>query len=143
MNTYKFSSNIFYPYALEQDYRAAGTWPDDGCDVSDAVYREFTAEPPPGKMRITGVDGMPAWQALPPLTKEQLVNLMEQQRQMLRSKADLEISWRQDAADAGMITEKEMAELALWKTYRVLVMRLDSSTVPKIIWPSLPETINN
>lgn len=54
-----------------------------------------------------------------------------------RAKADAEISWRQDAVDAGIATEDEATSLAAWKKYRVLLMRVDTST-DEISWPQEP-----
>lgn len=62
----------------------------------------------------------------------------EQQKSTLRQSADAEISWRQDAVDAGIATAEEAAALAEWKTYRVLLMRVDTSKAPYIEWPTLP-----
>ncbi|EEW3724042.1 tail fiber assembly protein [Escherichia coli] len=38
-------------------------------------------------------------------------------------------------------TEEEKALLAAWKTYRVLLNRVDTSTVPDIEWPEEPDTM--
>ncbi|EHP7004817.1 tail fiber assembly protein [Escherichia coli] len=35
-------------------------------------------------------------------------------------------------------TEEEKALLAAWKTYRVLLNRVDTSTAPDIEWPTNP-----
>ncbi|HBD5449293.1 TPA: tail fiber assembly protein, partial [Escherichia coli] len=35
-------------------------------------------------------------------------------------------------------TEEEKAFLAAWKTYRVLLNRVDTSTAQDIEWPALP-----
>lgn len=59
----------------------------------------------------------------------------EQKRQTLKSVADTEISWRQDAVDAGIATEEETAALTEWKKYRVMLMRVDTS---KPVWPTPP-----
>lgn len=56
----------------------------------------------------------------------------------LRAATDAEIAWRQDAVDAGIATAEEAAALAEWKTYRVLLMRVDTSTAPGIEWPTPP-----
>ncbi|WP_313080472.1 tail fiber assembly protein [Atlantibacter sp.] len=56
----------------------------------------------------------------------------------LRSIADAEIVWRQDAIDAGIATEDEINALAEWKKYRVLLMRVDTTKAPYINWPSMP-----
>lgn len=61
--------------------------------------------------------------------------LAEQQKTMLRQRADSEISWRQDAVDAAIATDEETAALAEWKKYRVLLMRVDTA---KPVWPTPP-----
>ncbi|EKD3398684.1 tail fiber assembly protein [Escherichia coli] len=38
-------------------------------------------------------------------------------------------------------TEEEKALLAAWKTYRVLLNRVDTSTAPDIEWPEEPDTV--
>lgn len=62
----------------------------------------------------------------------------ERQKVALRVVADAEIEWRKDADDSGEATDKEVAELALWRKYRVLLMRVDTSKAPDIEWPTLP-----
>lgn len=74
----------------------------------------------------------------PPPTHEQLIAQAEQQKTALRQTADAEIAWRQDAVDAGIATADEAAALAEWKKYRVLLMRIDTSTAPDIEWPTPP-----
>ncbi|HFS7359412.1 tail fiber assembly protein [Enterobacter roggenkampii] len=59
----------------------------------------------------------------------------ENMRAALRSTADTEISWRQDAVDAGIATDEETAALVEWKQYRVLLMRVDTA---KPVWPTPP-----
>ncbi|MFU0912935.1 hypothetical protein [Kluyvera intermedia] len=61
--TYIFSSdqNMFYPLVLKADYVAVGSWPDDGIQVSENLFREFTGPKPEGKTRGVGPDGMPVW----------------------------------------------------------------------------------
>ncbi|WP_142994764.1 tail fiber assembly protein, partial [Klebsiella pneumoniae] len=60
------------------------------------------------------------------------------QKSTLKSAADDEISWRQDAVDAGIATTEEAAALSEWKKYRVLLMRIDTSKAPDIEWPTPP-----
>lgn len=55
----------------------------------------------------------------------------------LKAVADSEIDWRQDAVDTEEASEKEISELAVWKKYRVALMRIDVSTAPDIVWPQL------
>ncbi|TXU80301.1 tail fiber assembly protein, partial [Enterobacter roggenkampii] len=49
-----------------------------------------------------------------------------------------EISWRQDAVDAGIATDEETAALVEWKQYRVLLMRVD---ITKPVWPTPPASV--
>ncbi len=44
-----------------------------------------------------------------------------------------------DAVDLDMATDEEKAALTEWKTYRVLLNRIDITTVPDIEWPEKPE----
>ncbi|WP_213854439.1 tail fiber assembly protein [Escherichia coli] len=82
-----------------------------------------------------GDDGFPVLAPYPELTKDELQERAEQQQQVLKSVADTEISWRQDAVDAGIATEEETAALSEWKKYRVLLMRIDTA---KPVWPTPP-----
>ncbi|WP_261372493.1 tail fiber assembly protein [Yersinia aleksiciae] len=56
----------------------------------------------------------------------------------LKSVADSEINWRQDAVDGGYAEPKEVTNLAAWKKYRVLLMRIDTSKAPDIEWLVAP-----
>lgn len=66
-----------------------------------------------------------------------------QKKNSLRSEADAEISWLQDAVDAEIATDEETSLLAEWKKYRVLLMRVDTSKAPGIDWPKPPEVSAN
>ncbi|EEX2874306.1 tail fiber assembly protein [Escherichia coli] len=137
MNNYKWSAkyNAFFPVALLPEYKA--TWElSDLVDVSDAVQAEFCREAPEGKIRGV-VDGMPAWIDIPPPSTAEIAELAEIKKSQLRVVADVEIAWRQDAVDAGIATAEETAALSEWKTYRVLLMRADTSA-PDITWPVQP-----
>lgn len=48
------------------------------------------------------------------------------------------ISTLQDAVDLGMATEAEETSLTAWRTYRVLLSRVDTSAAPDVVWPELP-----
>ena len=80
-------------------------------------------------------NGFPVLAPYPELTKDEQQERAEQKRQTLKSVADTEISWRQDAVDAGIATEEETAALTEWKKYRVMLMRVDTS---KPVWPTPP-----
>ncbi len=75
----------------------------------------------------------------PPIPKEQLITEAEQKKQSLLAEANNAIAPLQDAVDLGMATDEEKAQLTAWKTYRVLLNRVDTSLAPDIDWPEKPE----
>ncbi|MFL6895769.1 tail fiber assembly protein [Enterobacter roggenkampii] len=127
----------FYPIVEKERLMAAGGWPADGVDVTGEEYTALFPTPP-GKF-IDTLNGRPQWVDMPPPSKEQLISMAENERSAKRSVADNEISWRQDAVDAGIATKGETDDLAAWKKYRVLLMRIDTSKAPDIEWPTQPE----
>ncbi|WP_334473502.1 tail fiber assembly protein [Arsenophonus sp. PmNCSU2021_1] len=52
--------------------------------------------------------------------------------------ATCEIAPLQDAIDLDMATEEEKKRLIVWKRYRVLVNRIETSTTQEITWPKPP-----
>lgn len=93
-----------------------------GCGIG-STYKNGTFSPPP------------ALEA----TKEYLIAQAEQQKSSFLSEASQKISILQDAVDLDMATDAETAALPLWKKYRVLLSRVDTSTAPDIEWPVSPE----
>lgn len=133
------SKNAFIPAGMVEDYRNAGWDIDELIPVDDAVFAEYSATPPDGKIRGISADGFPEWVDAPQLTTEEQIALAERKKLSLRVSADSEIAWRQDAVDAGIATAEETAALAEWKKYRVLLMRIDTSKAPDIEWPIMPK----
>lgn len=138
---YSPSENAFYPYALQESYIAAGSWPADGLDVDDSVFYEFTGEIPAGKIRITGSDGLPAWGDSPPVTKEEAITaaeivkhgLIEQANEFMNSK-----QWPGKAA-IGRLKGDELEQYGLWLDYLDALEVLNTSSAPDIEWPTSPE----
>lgn len=48
------------------------------------------------------------------------------------------ISPLQDGVDLDIATLEEQSALTMWKRYRVLLNRVDTSTAPDICWPEIP-----
>ncbi|PHM61160.1 tail fiber assembly protein [Xenorhabdus ishibashii] len=138
MYHYSPGENLFYPTELQQDYINAGTWPSDGIAVNEAMYREYR-NPPEGKRRIAGTDGLPAWGDIPPPTPEELQRRAERQKQYRMTQASNAIAPLQDAVDLNMATDAEKSALTAWRKYRVLLNRVDCSTTPDIQWPEQPK----
>ncbi|MGL9722130.1 tail fiber assembly protein [Symbiopectobacterium sp.] len=53
--------------------------------------------------------------------------------------ANARIQTLSDAVDLDMATDEENAALTEWKTYRVMLNRIDVSTAPDIEWPGQPQ----
>ena len=140
--SYIFSAteNAFYPLSMRQQYADAGTWPENGIQVSDDIFNEFTATPEPGKMRIAGSDGLPAWSDIPPPSHEELIAIAEQVSQQLLTQADaVMLDWRTELM-LGEISDANRAKLSAWIAYKNEVKAVDVTSDPEhISWPVPPE----
>ncbi len=58
---------------------------------------------------------------------------------LLITRASNAIAPLQDAVELGMATEKEKEKLVAWKTYRVMLNRIDTSQETDITWPEDPK----
>ena len=63
----------------------------------------------------------------------------EEKKTQLLNDATVKITPLQDAVDTGMVTDVEKEQLTVWKTYRVLLSRIDISKAPSIEWPVAPD----
>ncbi|CAA0158241.1 hypothetical+protein [Escherichia coli] len=140
MYQYSPSTNSFYPDDLLSVYEEAGTLPNDLIPVSEDVFREFTATPEPGKMRVAGSDGLPAWGDIPPPTHEELIAIAEQVRQQLLTHADaVMLDWRTELM-LGEISDANKAKLSAWMAYKNEIKSVDLTTAPEHVnWPVPPE----
>ena len=140
MYQYSPSTNSFYPDDLLSVYEEAGTLPNDLIPVSEDVFREFTATPELGKMRVAGSDGLPAWGDIPPPTHEELIAIAEQVRQQLLTHADaVMLDWRTELM-LGEISDANKAKLSAWMAYKNEIKSVDLTTAPEHVnWPVPPE----
>ncbi|CAI1974421.1 tail fiber assembly protein [Serratia plymuthica] len=60
-------------------------------------------------------------------------------KQDLMKQATLQIATLSDAIELGIASDEEQRRLTDWKTYRVLLSRLDPGTAPDIDWPQPPQ----
>lgn len=72
------------------------------------------------------------------IPESELIAQAEETRAQLMAEANQKITPLQDALDVGIATNEELAQLKAWKTYRVLLSRVDTSTAPDIEWPEVP-----
>lgn len=122
------------PVAL-YDTEITNDVPDNALEISDSVYAELLRGQESGKTITANQNGGPVLTEPLPPTRQELISQAETKKSLLRTCADSEIAWRQDAVDAGIATNEETVSLADWKKYRVLLMRVDAA---KPEWPTLP-----
>lgn len=137
--SYFFSpeKNAFYDSELKSAYDANNSWPEDAIEVSDDTFQTYISAAPEGKVRGS-IEGEPGWVDIPPLTSEENVTAAANKKNILLSDASAIIAPLQDAVDLEMATDSEKESLAIWKKYRVLLNRVDTSNAPEIDWPTLP-----
>lgn len=137
---YSANDNAFYPTVYRDDYERAGTWPNDGVDVSDAIYFEYSGMPPEGKIRRPGDDGMPGWVDAPAKSKDELIAEAERYRQVLIAQANDYINSKQWTGKAaiGRLKGDELAQYNLWLDYLDALEIVDVSPAPVIEWPEQP-----
>lgn len=139
-NVYYSAIKGFIPATWKDDGTYSDeTWPADAVLLTDEENQEYWKKTPPFGKTLSSLKGRPVWVDLPPLTHEQLVERAESEKRRLKIAADSEIDWRQDAVDGVYAEADEVTELAVWKKYRVLLMRIDTSKAPDITWPIAPE----
>ncbi len=139
MSNYKYSAknDVFIPASFIAEYEEAGWDFSDAIDVDDDVYLEFI-NPPSGKVRVAGKDGLPAWEDIPPPTKEQLVEQAEAKKQSLIAEVNMETEMLRAKLALGRIKDDEKALLNAWLDYLDELEAVDVSTAPDIIWPVKP-----
>lgn len=138
METYSYSAerNAFYANSLKVSY---SDWPEDAVKVSAETFNEYSRVPPEGKNRVAGPDGLPAWADIPPPTAQEATEQAQSQARALMQIADGRIRPLNDAQELGIATDEETAQLKAWKTYRVMLNRVDTSAAPDISWPAKPQ----
>jgi hypothetical protein len=68
-------------------------------------------------------------------SKKELIAQAQKIKSALLDEAADAIAPLQDAADTEMATAEELQQLREWKTYRVLLSRVDVSAAPDVRWP--------
>ncbi|MGO3910406.1 tail fiber assembly protein [Huaxiibacter chinensis] len=143
MNTYMYSAetNAFYPLSMQADYEKAGSWPEDGIEVSEDVFSEFTSMSHADKHREPGPDGLPMWVDNPAPTQEELVAIAEAEKRRLISMANANINVKQwpGKAAIGRLKGDELTQYNLWLDYLDSLQAVDTSLAPDINWPDPPE----
>ncbi|EJK7984194.1 tail fiber assembly protein [Citrobacter koseri] len=138
---YSPSHNAFYLTALKAEYELSDNWPEDGMEISDDLFIQYTSTPPDGKERGVDSDGMPCWVDLPEPTTEELIAAAESKRQQLINEANTCINNKQwpGKAAIGRLKGEELSQYNLWLDYLDALEAVDTSSAPDINWPVPPE----
>ncbi|MEX3242411.1 tail fiber assembly protein [Serratia quinivorans] len=141
MTTYKFSATTtsFYPAEMLDDYRKAGTLPDDLVSVDNEAYNTFVLSPPEGKIRGADKSGRPAWVEAPQPTKEQSIMMAITRKHLQAEKAEAVIAPLSRAVKFGEATQDETTNLIAWERYSVQLSRIKPEDAPDIDWPQPPQ----
>ncbi|MCC7581572.1 tail fiber assembly protein [Enterobacter roggenkampii] len=132
------SKNAFIPAGMVEDYRNAGWDIDELIPVDDAVFAEYSATPPDGKIRGISATGLPEWTEAPQLTADERIALAERKRQTLLAQAnEITADWRTEL-ELGMIDDDDKVKLTTWMKYIKAVKVVDTSTAPDVSWPTSP-----
>jgi hypothetical protein len=129
---YSAKNNAFYPVNMKEDYVEAGSWPDDGKDVSEDCFLEFTSVSHTDKYRVAGEDGLPAWEQVPAPTNEQLIAIADAEKMRLIGLANIHINAKQwpGKAAIGRLKGDELAKYNLWLDYLTRLRLL----IPPTAW---------
>ncbi|MDD9341748.1 MAG: tail fiber assembly protein [Providencia heimbachae] len=68
--------------------------------------------------------------------KAVFISQAESEKSQRLTEANSAITYLQDAIEVGLNDDDYESKLTEWKTYRVLLNRVDTSTAPKIDWPT-------
>lgn len=131
---YSASTNGFYSEEMNGD-----TIPEDAIEITDEEWGALLDGQSKGKLISSDKKGRPVLKDYPAPTAEQLAVMAASEKAKLLALATIAIDPLQDAADLEIATDKEAASLKAWKTYRVMVNRIDVSKAPNIDWPKAPE----
>lgn len=113
------------------------TLPQDAVEISEELYLTLLNNHSPENI-IGMVNGLPALLPAPQESTAEIVARSEILQATYTKMASEAIAPLQDASDLGMATEAEESALKAWKTYRVLLNRVDLAAP---VWPEIPANV--
>ncbi|HFK4779078.1 TPA: tail fiber assembly protein [Citrobacter koseri] len=140
---YSPSKNAFFLVSKMTEHKLVGNWPEDGVEISDDLFIQYTSTPPGGKERGAGKNGMPCWVDLPEPTTEELIAAAESKQQQLINEANAYINNRQwpGKAAIGRLKGEELSQYNQWLDYLDALEAVDTSSAPDIEWPNQPGSL--
>ncbi len=135
---YSKSMNAFYIPEKMMDYKIQNVWPDDAVLVPENTANEFIGEPPAGKIRLAGPDGLPFWADIPPLTHGELIAYAEEEKRSRIASANYYINNKQwpSRLALGRLSGSEVDTFIMWLDYVDALDAVDTTTAPDIEWPT-------
>jgi len=135
---YSPSTDGMYPLSMKDDYVSAGSWPNDGVEISQETYEEFNANPPEGKRRAL-VGKKMKWVDLPPKPAEQINEESLATKNMLLLEAGQRISiWQTKLLMGRKLSDEEEAKLNSWLDYIDALSSIDTESGQEPSWPLTP-----
>ncbi|EOW0883597.1 tail fiber assembly protein [Citrobacter koseri] len=137
---YSPSKNAFFLVSKMAEHKLEGNWPEDGVEISDDLFIQYTSTPPDGKERGVDSDGMPCWVDQPEPTTKELIAAAESKQQQLINEANGYISSRQwpGKAAIGRLKDDELTRYNIWLDYLDALEVINTSEPQEIIWPERP-----
>ncbi|VEJ54298.1 tail fiber assembly protein [Pragia fontium] len=135
---YSAHENAFFPAKFKEAYIAANTWPEDLLEVSVEIFNQYSIQPPEGKIRVAGVDGLPTWISIPEPIKTQYVATAEIEKYNRISEANRITQTWQTQLILGIISEQDREKLTNWMLYLQAVQAIETQAAPDIDWPKAP-----
>ncbi len=130
-------SNTFYFLEEEAAYKKSGTWQDDIIPVSNDVWLRFVGDPPAGKERGAGKDGMPEWIDIKDQEKKRTED-HNSYKDTLLEEADKHIRILKIVEEVHGLNDTQKKTLAAWKEHLTDVYRLEINGKDTVDWPLAP-----
>lgn len=140
METYFYSAkdNIFFPESLKETYEEGGTWPSNSVKLEEYEFKKLMDGQSTGKVITADKKGRPILSDRNVATQDDYIKQAESEKLIRMTDVNALIVPLQDAVDMGIAIDDEIASLKAWKTYRIMLNRIDTSLAPNIEWPEIP-----
>lgn len=138
---YSAKNNCFIEAARIEEYEAFGWDLSDVKPVSDDVFLTFTQDrTTEGVQRAAGSDGLPCWEPLPPLTKWEMQENAEIEKQKRIFEANDYMNSKQWLGKAvlGRLKDTEKVQYNAWLDYLDVLEGIDTSNPINLVWPTEP-----
>lgn len=135
---YSEKENAFFPIELKEIYMISKSWPNDAIAISDDIFKKYSGSPPAGKIRKADNKGLPYWENIPKLTKDEYKAIAETEKASRISEVNNITQAWQTQLMLGIINDSDKAKLIEWMQYIQHVQAIDTNIAPDINWPVKP-----